>query len=81
MCPSVVCIASTSASPSPTVEPMSRECVGGTQEVVGRQDTSNALTAVSAILAVLFLLTLLISIALVLWVVRLNKQLGSVKGV
>ena len=72
-----------SQSPSPTVEPMSRDCVGVSQEAAsaGRQDTSTAAIAVSALLAVLFLLTLLIISVLVLWVVRLNKQLASVKGI
>ena len=61
---------------------MSQECVGGTQgsASAGRQDTSSAAIAVSAILAVMLLLTLCIIIVLVLWVVRLNKRLASVKG-
>ena len=62
---------------------MSQECVGVSQEAAsaGRQDTSTAAIAVSALLAVLFLLTLLIISVLVLWVVRLSKQLASVKGI
>ena len=60
---------------------MSQECVGVSQEAAGRQDTSTAAIAASALLAVLFLLALLISSVLVLWVVRLNKQLASVKGI
>ena len=61
---------------------MTSECVGGTQGAAsaGRQGTSSAAIAVSAILAAMFLLTLFISIVLVVWVVRLNKQLASVKG-
>ena len=72
----------TTATPAPSVEPTSQTCMGGTQEVasLGRQDTCLAPIAAASILAVLFLLSLLIIIVLVLWVVRLNKQLSSIKG-
>ena len=68
--------------PSPTIELMTSECVGGTQGAAsaGRQDTSSAAIAVSAILVAMLLLALFIIIVLVLWVVRLNKRLASVKG-
>ena len=68
--------------PSPTIELITGECVGDTHGVAsaGRQGTSSAAIAVSAILAAMLLLTLFISIVLVLWVVRLNKRLASVKG-
>ena len=55
--------------------------MGGTQEVVGSQNTSNATIAVSAILAVLFLLSLVVIIVLVFCVLRLNKQIGGMKGI
>ena len=72
----------TTATPAPSVEPTSQACMGGTQEVasLGRQDTCLAPIAAASILAVLFLLCLLITIVLILWVVRLNRQLSNEKG-
>ena len=72
--------APTSEVPTTSQAPTSQACGGGTQEVVGSQNTSSATIAVSAILAVLFLLSLVVIIVLVFCVLRLNKQIGGMKG-
>lgn len=78
----ILCIVPTCVSPSPTVEPMPQECVGGAQEVAsaGRQYAFIAVVVVCVVLAVLFLLSLLIIIILVVWVARLNKQMKTMEG-
>ena len=67
-------------APTSEAPTTSQACEGGTQEVVGRQDTSRATLAAAAILAVLFFLSLLVIIVLVFCVLRLNKQIGGMKG-
>lgn len=51
-----------------------------TVEVVGSRRIFTILIAVSGLLAVLFLLSLLVIVALCLCVLRLNKQMDSMKG-
>ena len=67
-------------APTSEAPTTSQACVEGTQEVVKSQNTCSATIVVSAILAVLFLLSLVVIIVLVFCVLRLNKQIGGMKG-